>query len=112
LMIIRNRDEIFLDQQTDGVELYFGLDVFRQFEARVPGKLTKCSVYGYSVPTVQSIYRGKKGVCVSNSGTPASNRMNIESPKYNDDVSLLISQYLISDLEDCLQTKAAYPIHF
>jgi hypothetical protein len=33
---------------------------------------------------------------VSNSGTPASNRQNTASPKYKDDISLLISQYLIA----------------
>jgi hypothetical protein len=34
---------------------------------------------------------------VSNSGTPASYRQNKASPEYNDDISFLISQYLISD---------------
>jgi hypothetical protein len=33
---------------------------------------------------------------VSNSGTLASNRQNTASPNYNGDISLLISQYLIS----------------
>ncbi len=32
----------------------------------------------------------------SDSGTLASNLQNTSSPKYNDDISLLISQYLIS----------------
>jgi hypothetical protein len=32
---------------------------------------------------------------VLNSGTEASNRQNTASPKYNDDISLLISRYLI-----------------
>ncbi len=40
------------------------------------------------------MYRG--GGCISNSGTLASNRQNAASPKYNDDISLLISQYLIT----------------
>jgi hypothetical protein len=34
--------------------------------------------------------------CVSNSGTLTSNRQNTASPKYNDDISLPISQYHIS----------------
>jgi hypothetical protein len=33
---------------------------------------------------------------MSNSGTLASNKQNTTSPKHNDDVSPLISQYLIS----------------
>jgi hypothetical protein len=36
----------------------------------------------------------------SNSGTLSSNRQNTSRPKYNDDISLLISQYLISGQED------------
>ncbi len=34
--------------------------------------------------------------CISYSGTLASNRQNTANPEYNDDISLLISQYLIS----------------
>jgi hypothetical protein len=49
--------------------LYFGLDVFCQFEARIP-ELNEV----FSVQTAR----------------------NTASPKYNDDISLLISQYLIS----------------
>jgi hypothetical protein len=52
--------------------------------------LTQCSVYSVHCT-------GGEGDCVSNSGTLALNRQNTASPKYNDDISLLISQYLISD---------------
>jgi hypothetical protein len=73
---------------------YFGLDVFCPFEARVPEY--------YAVVSVQcTLYSpqllGGRG-CVSNPGTLASNWQNTASPKYNDDISLLISQDLISDL--------------
>ncbi len=50
--------------------LYFGLDVFCQFEARVPEFdavfNVQCTLYG-----------GGGGGCVSNSGTLASNMQNI-----------------------------------
>jgi hypothetical protein len=70
--------------------LYFGLDVFRQFEAIVP-ELVVVSVY-----SVCTLYRGEGRDWMSNSGALASKRQNTASPKYNDDISLLISQYLIS----------------
>jgi hypothetical protein len=74
--------------------LYFGLDLFCQFAARVP----EFDVV-FSVECTRTVYSpqlaGDRG-CVSNSGNLASNRQKISSPKYNDDISLLISQYLIS----------------
>ncbi len=74
--------------------LYFGLDVFCQFEARVLELYTvfslKCTLYSPQLLGVRG--------CVSNSVTQASNRQNTASPKYNDDISLLISQYLIREL--------------
>jgi alpha-D-ribose 1-methylphosphonate 5-triphosphate synthase subunit PhnH len=41
---------------------------------------------------------------VTHSGTLASNRQNKASPKYNDDISLLISQYLIPAKHACYST--------
>jgi hypothetical protein len=55
-------------------------------EARVPESDPVFSVQG-------TLCTGGGG-CVSNSGTLASNGQIINSPKYNDDLSLLISQYL------------------
>jgi hypothetical protein len=67
-----------------------------QFEDRVPEFDTvlsvMCTLY------VQSTAVGGMG-CVSNSKTLDSNRQNTSSPKYYDDISLLISQYLISELK-------------
>jgi hypothetical protein len=60
--------------------LYFGLDVFCQFEARIPEFDGE-----FSVQYSDTLYRGEG--CVSNCGTPASNRHNAASPKYNDDSS-------------------------
>ncbi len=50
--------------------------------------LTQCSVYS------SQLLGGGRG-CMSNTGTVALNRQTIASPKYNDNISLLISQYLI-----------------
>jgi hypothetical protein len=76
--------------------LYFGLDVFCPFEARVPEYYAvvsvRCTLYSPQL-------LGGRRCSVSNPGTPASNWQNTASPKYNDDISLLISQYLISDSE-------------
>ncbi len=57
--------------------------------------VTQCSVYSAHC-TVHSCWGGGGRGCVSNSGTLASNGQNTTRPKYNDDISLLISQYLIS----------------
>jgi hypothetical protein len=68
------------------LSLYFWLDVFCPFEARVPdvGAVfsVQCTVYTFTAV-------GRRG-CLSNSRTLALNRQNIASPKYNDDISLLI----------------------
>ncbi len=80
------RDEVLWDRK-EMSSLYFGLDIFCQFEARVPE-------YD-AVLSVQCTLYGGAGRCVSNSVTLASNRQNTASRKYNDDISLLISQYLI-----------------
>jgi hypothetical protein len=76
--------------------LYFGLDVhvFCQFKARV---LAFDNVQ-YIVYIVQSAAVAGMS-CESNSETLASNKQNTASPQYNDDISLLISQYLISGAE-------------
>jgi hypothetical protein len=66
--------------------LYFGLALFCLFEARVPEfnrqPLPPNSCGLYSVHS--TLYT------VSNSGTLASDWLNTSSPKYNDDISLLI----------------------
>jgi hypothetical protein len=67
--------------------LYFGFNVFCQSEVGVPEFDAVFSIL-YSPQLL-----GGKGY-VSNSGTLASNRQNTASPKYNDDISLLISQHL------------------
>jgi hypothetical protein len=86
VLISLARDEILSDQQRDVTALlYFGLDVFFHFEARVP-ELTQCTL---------STAAGGKG-CVSNSKTLVSSRQNTASPVYNDDISFLFLQYLIS----------------
>jgi hypothetical protein len=61
--------------------VYFGLDVLRHFEVGVLLKIDTAHT---------STAAGRRG-CVR-----ASNRQNTVSPKYNDDISLLNSQYLIS----------------
>ncbi len=66
--------------------LYLGLDVFSQFEELDAVLSLQCT---------DTVCVGGGG-WVSNSGTLVSNRQNRESPKYNDDISLLISQYFIS----------------
>ncbi len=58
--------------------LYFGIDLFYQFEASPRND----AVY-------TSTAAGGRG-CVSNSGNPASNTQKRASPKYDDDISLLI----------------------
>jgi hypothetical protein len=73
--------------------LYFGLAVFCLFGTQVVeffchAALPPNSCGLYSVHCTLST--------ASNSGTLASNWQNASSPKYNDDISLLISQYLIS----------------
>jgi hypothetical protein len=100
--------------------LYFGLDAFCQFEARVPifdavfsvqctVYSVQCTVYSvqctvYSVQCTVHSCQGQRG-CVSSSGTLASKRQNTESPKYKDNNCLLISQYLISA---CSSTRIEY----
>jgi hypothetical protein len=79
--------------------LYFGLDVFCQFEARVTEFDAVFSVSAYTVRCIlysQQLQYGGGGA-VSNSGTPASKRPNTASPNYNDNISLLIWQHLIFD---------------
>jgi hypothetical protein len=71
--------------------LYFGLDVFSQSEASVPEFETVCSV---ECTLYSPQLLGGRG-CLLNSGTLASNRQNRASPKYNDDIALLISQYFM-----------------
>jgi hypothetical protein len=74
--------------------LYFGLDVFSQSGARVL-EFDQCTVY-----TVQGV--GGRG-CLSNYGTLASNRQNTANlKKYNDDIFLLILQFLISEHCECI----------
>jgi hypothetical protein len=80
---------------------YFGLAVFYQFEGIVPD-LSQCTL-----PTAAG--GGGGGGGVSNSGTLASSRQNSASPKYNDDISLLILQYtcIISDFRCWKLTNSA-----
>ncbi len=63
------------------------------------------SVFSVQCTTVQEGGRG----CMSNTGTLASNRQNTVSPKYNEDIPLLILQYLISatDTSDVCKAAAA-----
>jgi hypothetical protein len=68
--------------------LYFGLAVFCLFEARV----TEFDTQLFSLPYTAHCTQDP----VSNSGTLDSNWQNTSSPKYKDDISMLISQYLIS----------------
>ncbi len=76
------------------LSLYFGLYVFCQFKVTVESQnLTLCSVY-----SVQYTVRGGGGLCVK---LEDSNRKKTASPKYNDDISLLIPQYLIPALISC-----------
>jgi hypothetical protein len=88
------RDEVYCEISKEMSSLYFALDVLCQFEAtcRVESQnLTLCSVYNANCT-------GGGKVCGSNSGTLDSNRQKTASPKYNDDISLLISHYLIPDV--------------
>jgi hypothetical protein len=68
---VRLRDGVFLDQQRDVVVVFWGRSVY-------------------------TVRGGGGAGYVSNSGTVASKRQNTASSKFNDDISLLISQYLIS----------------
>ncbi len=68
--------------------LYFGLAVFRLFEARVPEFDTQ------PLPPVQCTYTTDTLNTASNSGTLASNWQHKSSPKYKDDCSLIL-EYLI-----------------
>ncbi len=79
--------------------IYFWLDVFCQFKARGP----EFDTVQRTVYTVAGEGRG----CVSNSGTLASNTQNTASPKLNDDISMLISQYFSSEVAQviCLAVK-------
>jgi hypothetical protein len=88
LIRTKSRDDEVLDQQGD-IVIVFGLHEFCQFEARVPVFDVVCSV--------QCTQYRRGGGCVSNSGTLAPNRQNKASTKYNDDISWLISKYLISE---------------
>ncbi len=72
--------------------LYFGLDIFCYFEAKVPEFAAVCSVQ--CTLYIPQLLGGR--LCVTNSWTPASYRQNTASPKYNEDISLLISQYFLS----------------
>ncbi len=76
--------------------LYFGLDVFGQFKARPQNFYAVFSVESTLYSPQMS---GKRG-CVSSSRTLASNRQSASSPKYNDDISSPISEYLISGIDD------------
>ncbi len=65
--------------------LYFGVDVSCQFEASVT-----------EFDEVLSVQCTVGGGCVLNSGILASNRQNTANPKYNEDISLLISAPLLN----------------
>ncbi len=67
--------------------LYFGLDV--QYTAN--SKLEFDPVFNVQCTLYSPQLAGGQGY-VSNSGTLASNTQNTASPKYNNDISLLISQ--------------------
>jgi hypothetical protein len=75
--------------------LYFGLDVFceskpvSEFDA-VFGE--QCTLYSPQLGLLVKIW------------ALAPNKQNTASPKYNDDISLLISQYLISGCFDAIIT--------
>jgi hypothetical protein len=81
--------------------LYFGLDVFCLFKAGFPEFdlvfSVQCIMYSPQL-------LGSRG-CLSNSGTLASYRQNTASSKYNADISLLISQYLISVMRSSSRLK-------
>ncbi len=49
------------------------------------------------------------GIHSINSGTRATNRQNTSSPKYNDDIILLLQQYLISASADLHPTHGTAP---
>ncbi len=68
---------------------YFAQWVFSCWLAYLAGRRPQCSAF-------QPPLNVRGFGLWSDSGTPASNRQNTENPKYNDDISLLISQYLIS----------------
>jgi hypothetical protein len=67
--------------------LYFGPPVFWLFEAGVVQT-------GYGTSRAEIL--GQLWKCTV-TGTIALNGQNISSPKYNDDVSLLIFHYIISE---------------
>ncbi len=66
--------------------MYFGKDVLCQFDAEV---LEFDAVFSVQC----SMYRGREWLRVQ---FWDSNRQNTASPKYNDDISLLILQHIIS----------------
>ncbi len=76
---------IFTRDEVVRSALYFGLAVFCLFKTRVQNV----------TPTLYNVHCTQN--TASNSGTRASNRQNTASPKYNDNISLLISKHLISD---------------
>jgi hypothetical protein len=80
---------------------YFGLDVFCVFKA---GVLEFDLVFRIQCIMYSPQLFGSRG-CLSNSGALASNRQNTVSPKYNDDISLLISQYLFSAMRSSSRLK-------
>jgi hypothetical protein len=87
-----SRDKVLSDQPRMS-SLYFELDVFCQFEARV---LEFDEVFSVQCTyIVQSTAVAELGVLVQ-FWTLALNTQITASPKYNNDIYLLISQYFIS----------------
>jgi hypothetical protein len=88
---------------------YCGLDVFCQFKAIVQEYEELFSVVQCPLCSPQLV-GGRR--CVSNIGTLVSNRQNTASIKYNDDISLLISLYLISgSINHNIRIKTSACIH-
>ncbi len=80
----RSRNEILIDQQRDVVIVFLAwcIPLIWRYSPRTDTVYTSTAV-------------GGEGLRVK-SGALASNKQNTRSPKYNDDIPLLISQYLIS----------------
>ncbi len=82
-----SRDEIILDQQRDVVVVFYGLIYSANLKLEFH-KLTQCSVFSVHCTVGDGLRVKFRDL--------ASNRQNTASPKYNDDISLLISSLFIS----------------
>ncbi len=95
------------DEEISSTKRWGGFDVFYQFKAKVPEFdatfSVQCTLY---LCTIRG--RGGGRGCVPYSRILASNRPHTVSPKYNDIISLLKSQYLISARMASRDTKTLY----